>query len=446
MPRRAAATPSSGEEFLVFRPGAREVTLSRMPADSAAADLPGLRDVVDGPLHDIAGRFSRYLAETWPHRALVIFTRECTGRPRKVAGDPETTGKITIPELEALKAAVLPGSATRTTAQLGGAARPVWSVHDPVGTLLVLIPRTARKPVPHPVLLAELFGIVATSIRQQVTQASPDYLTESRAASSERARTIVEMAATQERTLVTVLNALRSAKLDAEGARAAATDAASAALVALRSAHKTDLALSEEPVHTAFARLRREVRQVLRHHDAELEFVEPRPDTRPLCGELAPAARAMTCTAVLAFTAQPTLTRLRVAWSCDDSSLRLDIRDHESGRLDVDALHLQLDGRAKALGGAVEVDAVSGWGSRVSIVLPRSLTRDSTETTGLSRLNRRELEVLRHLAQGLRNKAIAERLDITESTVKFHVANVLKKLEIGSRGEAAVLALNAGIA
>ncbi|MGW4393809.1 response regulator transcription factor [Amycolatopsis nivea] len=89
---------------------------------------------------------------------------------------------------------------------------------------------------------------------------------------------------------------------------------------------------------------------------------------------------------------------------------------------------------------------MSGWGSRVSIVLPRSLARDSTEPPGLSRLNLRELEVLRHLAQGLRNKAIAERLDITESTVKFHVANVLKKLEIGSRGEAAVLALNAGIA
>ncbi|SEP45250.1 helix-turn-helix transcriptional regulator [Amycolatopsis saalfeldensis] len=420
-----------------------------MPADQhspAAVDLPALRDVVDGPLHEIAGRFSRFLADVWPHRALVIFTRECTGRPRKVAGEAALTGKITIAELEELKAAIRPGPAVGTTARLGGgAARTVWSAHDPGGTLLVLLPRSAPKPVPRPALLAGLFGIVATSIRQQVAQASPDYLTESLAASSERARTIVEMAAAQERTLVTVLTALRSTKLDAEGARRAATEAASDALVALRSARAADLAVSEEPAHAAFTRLRREVRQVLRHHDAELEFVPPAKDAGPLTGELAHAARAMTGTAVLAFTAQPALARLRIAWSCDDSFLRLDIRDQESGRLDADELRFQLAGRAKALGATVDVDAVPGWGSRATIALPLAVAAESTDAPGLSRLNRRELEVLRHVAQGLRNKAIAARLGITESTVKFHVANVLKKLEISSRGEAAVVALSAGI-
>ncbi|WP_329059195.1 helix-turn-helix transcriptional regulator [Amycolatopsis sp. NBC_01480] len=411
----------------------------------AAVDLRALRDVVDGPLHEIAGRFSRFLADLWPHRALVVFTRECTGRPRKVAGEAATTGKITIAELEELKAAVRPGPAVSTTARLGGAVRTVWSAHDPGGTLLVLLPRPAPKPVPQPELLAGLFGIVATSIRQQVVQASPDYLAESLAASSERARTIVEMAAAQERTLVTVLAALRSTKLDAEGARRAATEAASDALVALRSARATDLAVSEEPAHAAFTRLRREVRQVLRHHDADLEFVPPAKDAPALTGELAHAARAMTGTAVLAFTAQPTLARLRIAWSCDDSLLRLDIRDQESGRLDANELRIQLAGRAKALGATVDVDAVPGWGSRATIALPLAVAAESADAPGLSQLNRREIEVLRHVAQGLRNKAIAARLGITESTVKFHVANVLKKLEISSRGEAAVMALSAGI-
>ncbi|MGX1541524.1 helix-turn-helix domain-containing protein [Streptomyces adustus] len=60
-------------------------------------------------------------------------------------------------------------------------------------------------------------------------------------------------------------------------------------------------------------------------------------------------------------------------------------------------------------------------------------------------LNRRELEVLRLVARGRRNKAIALDLGITESTVKFRVAGVLRKLGVSSRGEAAALALSAGL-
>ncbi|OXM53117.1 helix-turn-helix transcriptional regulator [Amycolatopsis alba] len=410
-----------------------------------SADLTALRDVVEGPLAEIAVRFSRLLAEDWPHQALVIFTLECTGRPRKVTGVKEIADKVAIRELEAIKARVEPGGHLTTTATLGGTTRTLWAVRDPGGTLLVLVPRASRKRFPRPSRLAEIFGIVATSIRQQVTQASPDYLAESRAASSERARTIVEMAAAHETALVTILTALRSTRLDDQRARHVATDSASAALVALRSAHRTDLALSEEQAHTAFGRLRREVRQVMRHHGAEVEFVAPPKDGRPLSGEVAHAARAMTCTAVLAFTTQPELTRLRVAWTSDETALHLDVRDQESGDLDVAGLRLQLDGRAKTLGATVEVDAVPGWGSRVTVVLPFEPESDRSGEAVLSELNRRELEVLRLVARGQRNKAIAATLGITESTVKFHVTGVLRKLDVGSRGEAAALALAAGI-
>ncbi|XUL99513.1 response regulator transcription factor [Streptomyces venezuelae ATCC 10712] len=47
--------------------------------------------------------------------------------------------------------------------------------------------------------------------------------------------------------------------------------------------------------------------------------------------------------------------------------------------------------------------------------------------------------MLRHLALGHRNRRIAEQLHISESTVKFHVANILNKLGVDSRGEAAAL-------
>ena len=52
-------------------------------------------------------------------------------------------------------------------------------------------------------------------------------------------------------------------------------------------------------------------------------------------------------------------------------------------------------------------------------------------------LSRRELEVLRLIAEGLSNKAIAERLFIGYGTVKNHVHNILSKLEVRNRKEAA---------
>lgn len=60
-------------------------------------------------------------------------------------------------------------------------------------------------------------------------------------------------------------------------------------------------------------------------------------------------------------------------------------------------------------------------------------------------LTRRELEVLQMLAAGLSNKAIAERLNISEHTVKFHVASILGKLGAGSRTEAVSQGIRRGL-
>lgn len=58
----------------------------------------------------------------------------------------------------------------------------------------------------------------------------------------------------------------------------------------------------------------------------------------------------------------------------------------------------------------------------------------------LDRLHPRELHVLAGATQRLRNRQIAENLHLSEHTVKFHVRNVLDKLGVTSRGEAAALA------
>jgi two-component system, NarL family, nitrate/nitrite response regulator NarL len=60
-------------------------------------------------------------------------------------------------------------------------------------------------------------------------------------------------------------------------------------------------------------------------------------------------------------------------------------------------------------------------------------------------LTRREFDVLRLLAEGLPNKIIADRLQISEHTVKFHVNALMAKLHAQSRTEAVVRAIRAGV-
>ena len=56
-------------------------------------------------------------------------------------------------------------------------------------------------------------------------------------------------------------------------------------------------------------------------------------------------------------------------------------------------------------------------------------------------LTKRERQVLPLLVEGLNNNEIAERLTISRSTVRFHVSNILSKLDAANRAEAAALAV-----
>jgi NarL family two-component system response regulator LiaR len=60
-------------------------------------------------------------------------------------------------------------------------------------------------------------------------------------------------------------------------------------------------------------------------------------------------------------------------------------------------------------------------------------------------LTNRELEVLKLIAGGLSNSAIAKRLVISEHTVKGHVSNILSKLHLADRTQAAVYAWQKGM-
>ena len=71
--------------------------------------------------------------------------------------------------------------------------------------------------------------------------------------------------------------------------------------------------------------------------------------------------------------------------------------------------------------------------------------RRAEEQVFLESLTPRELQVLKMLAAGLANKEIAGELGISDHTAKFHVAQILAKLDAGSRAEAVAIAIRRGL-
>ncbi len=83
----------------------------------------------------------------------------------------------------------------------------------------------------------------------------------------------------------------------------------------------------------------------------------------------------------------------------------------------------------------------------VARLLARRVRSDAAaRDDGVEPLTEREREVLRLVARGLSNKAIAEALAITERTARTHVSNILGKLGLASRTQAALYAVEHGLA
>lgn len=70
----------------------------------------------------------------------------------------------------------------------------------------------------------------------------------------------------------------------------------------------------------------------------------------------------------------------------------------------------------------------------------KMIERDSDKQK-IDDLTRRELDVLKLLAEGMFNKEIALKLNISERTVKNHVSNIFKKIDVADRTQAAVFAI-----
>ena len=67
------------------------------------------------------------------------------------------------------------------------------------------------------------------------------------------------------------------------------------------------------------------------------------------------------------------------------------------------------------------------------------------KTDGPAALSNREIDVLKLLGEGLANRAIAQKLFVSENTIKFDVRNILQKLGVHNRTEAVAHALRIGL-
>jgi NarL family two-component system response regulator LiaR len=75
----------------------------------------------------------------------------------------------------------------------------------------------------------------------------------------------------------------------------------------------------------------------------------------------------------------------------------------------------------------------------------QELNRPAKEPLTPSPITEREEEILQLLAQGLDNKEIAERLVVRDATVRTHVSNILRKLQLANRVQATLYALRTGL-
>jgi two-component system, NarL family, response regulator DevR len=85
----------------------------------------------------------------------------------------------------------------------------------------------------------------------------------------------------------------------------------------------------------------------------------------------------------------------------------------------------------------------SAFDSRSAAAMVRGLSTPAVPEE--RRLTERELQVLRLLAQGLSNRQIGSRLFVSDTTVKFHVSNVMRKLGVARRAEAVYQASKLGL-
>ncbi|TCC41897.1 helix-turn-helix transcriptional regulator [Kribbella speibonae] len=404
------------------------------------ADVLAAAQVIDGPTEELLQRLSLATADLVPHRAVAQLASQCASTPVTAYGDPAVSGAITGADLAGLLGTVTAGHPWQGVIPIAGAQHPVLAISSdraPRGSVVVFV-LTDDRAVPVDQLQA-LWDVVTAHMYRLTLEREPGAIAQNRAVAEARNDLAAELGEAHAATLATILGVLRNQRIDDAAARTMAVELALNGLAELRTDTQRDRVCSgEEPAGRAFDRLADSLRALLRHGPVELEVDAPGND-QLVPAAVAHAARVAVRSVVLAMLTQDDVRRIRVAWRWDGKELVSTVRDDGPGLL-ANVLDLgQLSERLRLHEGDLDLDAVPGWGLTARITVRTSQAPQTVTSDPLSPLGARELEVLERLSQGHRNRSIADDLHISESTVKFHVANILTKLAVASRTQAAAL-------
>lgn len=286
--------------------------------------------LLSAPRPQLLLRFSAELGKLVPHRAAAMQTGDCPRSPLKVVGDQAIADAVTSVELQRLVERSEPGRALVVDGVLGGVERRLvlFSSMPPVGNgaVLAVVPEQAEPPTAELELAARLWHILSTDAGQRAADPGPEVLAGNLAAATARAQAITDLGQTHAATLTTLLAVLRSGRLSDAVARRTAVDLATDALLELKGVVDRDQARSEERAGAAFAQLRSQLADLVRHTEVDVDLVDPIGDA-PLPQDIAHTARTMTRGLVLAALDRPATTRLRASWRQDGPVLRITVRD-----------------------------------------------------------------------------------------------------------------------
>lgn len=422
--------------------------MTSAPSAAIADELDtirGLADVLTARPSLMARRMSMLFDPLITHSALVFLVADTAGGQRDGAGAASFVDGVSFLALDEVRRTLAPGRTRRARIATATGEVDAFQAVSANGALLVLAdpggPVDPRQERADDAVL-QLWNIVALRAQELADAAPPDYLQRARATSSVRMEALTELADEYSTTLESVLAALRSATLDDRAARRTATQIAAEGMVHLRTASDRVLTFTDEPVTTAFERLRDDLRPLVRYRDIDVQFIEPPVDGRALPSEIAHGARAVVRGSILALVDRHDVSRVRVQWDCDGTNLLINVRDDGPGDLSEESVQLRLvRQRVLALNGRLTLEATAGWGTEMSVVMPLDPPPALSAVEPGWDLGPREVQVLELLIAGQRNREIAANLGISENTVKFHVAKIFRKLDVASRAEATALVL-----
>jgi DNA-binding CsgD family transcriptional regulator len=429
--------------------------------NGAWLDLATLGDLVTAPATGVAEIARAALMPVLPHDAMVLVTPASAGAPVQIAARPGLRDALT--EIEWSRIVSSAGGAAEGTAVrialhdiLDGLSTAAWSATTGGCTVWLVIGGQAGLDIDHSKdLAARQLAMLAAARARRIDDDPPAAtLAFSRAMSLERERVRAQLSSSYAATLSGLLHTLRSANNG--GSRTAppevteAINLASHALLDLETISERHDPFSRVVLSKAFADAEDEVGRVVHAVRLRVYADLDAQEGAQVPQAIAQAARFVSRAAALNATRHGGAEKLRLLWRLTTGTLVITVADDGEGSDDTGE-HAKLADvyrRLAGLGAEIELDSNPNWGTTLICRVPLHDVAATPETPGARRLDQlrdREREVLELMIAGLRNRDIADRLFITVRTVKYHVSNILQKLDVASRTEAIALAHSAGI-